>query len=140
MSMFGGVWDESGTVYHPPVKPADDIIMVVYCDGPPDNAGQATHERREIKRYVRKADGRYEFFWSLIAGADADPRLKPSHWPKVLFHCRLCGFDAKFSRRSVEQRCADGSYVFTNRLSSILEPLHVGGVHEVNVRFLMKWL
>jgi hypothetical protein len=136
--MFGGVWDESTGEIHHPAKRSDDIVMVVYCDGPPDNDGQGTHERREIKRYLRKADG--YVFWSLIAGADADPRLKPSHWPKVLFHCRLCGFDAKFSRRTVEQRCADGSYVFTNRLSSIFEPLHAGGIHEVNVRFLMKWL
>jgi hypothetical protein len=108
--------------------------MVVYCDGPPDNDGNPTHERRPVKRYVRKLDviaDRRSYFWSIIADAD-DPRPKPSARRKLRFHCRVCGFDEK-RRNGIND-------AFTARLSEIFEVLHAAGTHEVNVRVLVKWL
>jgi ribosomal protein L44E len=107
--------------------------MVVYCDGPPDNAGHPTHARHPVKRYVRKLDATADcsYFWSTIAGAD-DPRPKPSKGRKLRFHCRVCGFDEKRSNGINEK--------FTTRISEIFEVLHATGTHEVNVRVLVKWL
>ena len=118
---------------------SDDDIMVVFCDGPPDNEGNPTHERHPIKRYLRKWDAADRgFFWSAIAGAD-DPRPKPSKGWKLRFHCRVCGFDEKRSS-GIDHRHGDGAYEFTTRISQIFEPLHAMGAYQVNVRLLMKWL
>ena len=82
---------------------SDNNILTVFCDGPPDNDGNPTHERREVKRYVRKFDANGGFFWSAITGAD-DPRPKPSHGWKLRFHCRVCGFDEKRSNGIDERK------------------------------------
>jgi hypothetical protein len=120
------------------VSPAPDVagdnMMVVFCDGPPDNDGNPTHERRPVKRYVRKLDVTADrsYFWSAIAGAD-DPRPKPSKGFKVRFRCRVCGFDEK---RNIGIN-GDG---FTTRISEIFEAFHAVGTREVDVRVLVKWL
>jgi hypothetical protein len=118
------------------VNTVSDDIMVVYCDGPPDNDGAPTHERHPVKRYVRKLDTTGGFFWSVIAGAD-DPRPKPSQKRKLRFRCRVCGFDAKYGNNSINE---NGGREFTTRISEIFEALHATDTHEINVRVLVKWL
>jgi hypothetical protein len=116
----------------------DDIIMTVYCDGVPDNAGRPTHARFPVRRYVRIWDDAADRgFWSPTTGAD-DPRPKPSRGWKLRFHCKKCGFDEKRRGPGIDDR--KSSYEFTSRISEVFEALHATGTHQIDVRVLLRWM
>jgi hypothetical protein len=128
-----------------PLSPGTEAFMIVYCSGPPDNDGQPSHDRFPVKRYGRISmgwrDGADVFGWTPCAGAD-DPRPKPSHGWKLRFHCKKCGFDWKRTAgldRKLDRK-NDSVYEFGARITAIFEPLHAAGVHEVDVRLLVRWL
>ena len=107
-----------------------DPIMVVYCDGLPDNDGNPTHDRVTIERYVRKwdtaPDGSRRFFWSRIGRAD-DPSSAYLNELKLRFHCRVCRFDEKRRVEAPGDTREDGQYETTARISLFVRVPGISG-------------